>query len=388
MRTRTWLPATAGVLLLLGVLTARGGTAADEADLRPPAAEASPAPSEPAGPEVTVLEADGVPTARLGMDVHELADAAGGPGFVGLEEAPPEACLPVWATGPDSMPAFETSAWVRDGEVVAVVLSRWDTTTRVVAELETWLGPTLGSPVATASELPGARTTLERPFGAAGPTVTVVHVPAADGVEVVYADVSSGYQPGAGAGAGRITSVEVRSPGGRGCSQDAHPVQPEGRDGAPVLPPLVMGLDGLDVAPLGSPSAGLAALGFEGGLGGGPAGCEAFWRQDADGSWLSVTALDGVVVKVEGDGPTSPSLGVGAGDSLKAVLRAYPGAVGQGLEAAWATWETTVGQRVVRIDVGLSQRYAADVDLPVMGPPSLVQSVSVRDVATDPNRFC
>lgn len=380
---------TAGVLLLVGVLTARGGTAADPDELRPPAAGASPAPSAPAGPEVVALDADGVPTARLGMTLDELEDSIGLPGQSGGDGPGPGTCVPVWATAMDGTPTYETTAWVRDDEVVSVVLASWEPTPRALPGLTTWLGPTLGSPVAAASELPGARTTLERPFGGAGPTVTVVHVPAAEGVEVVYADVAPGGWPGTGAAPGRITSVEVRTHGGRGCSLDALPVPAPGEDSGPVLPPLTIGLDGLDLAPIGSPSAGLAALGFQGsGALAGIPGCESFWGSDAEGRWTHVTALDGVVVMADGDVPGAPSLGVGAGDSLKAVLRAFPDAVGQGLEAPSATWQTTLGQRVVRLEVGLSERSVPDVDRPALGSPSVVRSVSVRDSQADPGRLC
>ena len=133
MRTRTWVPAAAALLLVVGVLATRGGTAAAEDDLLPPAAEPPPsAPSpEPSADVVqaVAVEANGIPGMRLGTDGRELLSpfgggdvASGGP----LQETP-GGCATAYEPPGSTEQNWGAAAWVVDGLVSAVVLSRWDT---------------------------------------------------------------------------------------------------------------------------------------------------------------------------------------------------------------------------------------------------------------------
>lgn len=227
---RTTLAAVSSVLLVVGVLAVRGGSAAGQEDLRPPAAGSSQGPSAPAPPglQPVVLEPDGLPWARLGSDGDGLAtatedrDAAVG--------GQPGGCVPAWSPTVDaSGHPWESTVRLLGGEVVSVVLSRPDPTSAELPGLRTWLGPTLGSPLSSAAALPGARTTTLRPSGPDGAVVTTVLVPGSDagGPETLLSDAPRG-RASDDEDLGRTTRIEVRLPAGRACSPGAPPPTPAG----------------------------------------------------------------------------------------------------------------------------------------------------------------
>ncbi len=149
-----------------------------------------------------------------------------------------------------------------DGTVSAVVLTRWDPAPEVVAGLGTWLGPTLGSPVEAASELPGARTSgraAARPGGAGGHRRPRLRL---DGVDVVFSDAIYDMSAVTEQARGRITTVEVRNPRARHCTQQAlSELGPRIWAGPPPAPgtDLTLGLDGVAAAPIGSSAGDLVA---------------------------------------------------------------------------------------------------------------------------------
>ncbi|MFC3687743.1 hypothetical protein [Aquipuribacter hungaricus] len=222
---RTTLAAVSSVLLVVGVLAVRGGSAAGQEDLRPlvrPSQEPSLQQSQepPPGVQPVVLEPDGLPWARLGSDGAGLATA----GDRGLAvEGQPGGCVPAWSPTVDaSGHPWESTVRLLGGEVVSVVLGRPDPTSAALPGLRTWLGPTLGSPLSEAAALPGARTSTARPAGTDGPVVTTVLVPGAGAgaPEVVLSDSPRG-RAHEGEEPGRTTRIEVRLPAGRACSTDA-----------------------------------------------------------------------------------------------------------------------------------------------------------------------
>lgn len=401
MRARTWGPAAAAVLLVVGVVAIRDGTAAAPVDLRPPVVAEeippapSPAPSRRPGDPV-LLTADGLPGARLGTQgegLHSvLGDAAQDAPGVGAD-GPRGGCDPLWLDG--TTEGWSTTAWRVDGVVSSVIVSGWDPSVPPAPALGTWLGPTLGSPVTSASSLPGARTSTERPFGEEGPSVTVVHVPVGTGgtgeergpVEVVYSDAFYDMALRDDGTAGLIMTIEVRHPRARGCSMEAF----SGPTPTPAgVAPLVIGPDGLTVAPLGTAEPALAGLGLQAeDVDPGGAGCRAFGAGTDDG-YARVLAVDGVVVQAETWGTVTSELPVAAGDSLDAVRLAFPDQADQldPVRAADGQVDLSLGDRVLQVRMWPEDRWVPDVEASVLGGPPLVQGLTVRDVTADPTAMC
>ena len=399
MRRTTWVPVAAAAVLVVGVLAIRSTTAAAEQDLVPmagpePSATASAAPVEP-GP--VVLEANGLPGARLGSSGPRLRTGPlyGAEGQVLSPDDLPGGCVPAWSDYADgTVEEYDMSVWLVEGLVSSVVLTRWDPTTAVLAGLRTWLGPTLGSPLAEAAALPGARSATSRPFGATGPAVTVVHVPGS-GVDVVFSDAvhDPASRPDGTAGpdatAGRITTVEVRHPRARGCSTQALEAV---RAGATVpATDLAMGPDGVSALPVGTAeSVVLARPGVQAGSETVP-GCRSYAVGTASGGRVRVVTLDGLVVMGEAFGPVPSELGVAAGDTPADVLRAFPQLAertGDGPPTGTGFVEVVVGDRVVRIELGQAERWVPEVDVPVRGATPEVRSLSVRTATAPPSRLC
>ena len=392
MRTRTWVPAAAALLLVVGVLATRGGTAAAEDDLLPPAAEPPPsAPSpEPSADVVqaVAVEANGIPGMRLGTDGRELLSpfgggdvASGGP----LQETP-GGCATAYEPPGSTEQNWGAAAWVVDGLVSAVVLSRWDTSGPVRPVVTTWLGPTLGSPVRAASELVGARTTVERPFGHDGPAVTVVVVPG-DGVEVVYSDATYDQASVLESDRGRVTTLEVRQAGARPCAMQD--VQASYRTGAdPEEVAVSLGPGGLDVAPIGTPVDVVRALPGVGPHPGVTDACETFHLTTEGGGSVRLTVLDGVVVSAHAYGTVPTDLGVAPGDGVAEVQAAYPELLTPGEAVVPGTAEVVMGDRVLGLDLWPAVAWVPEVELPVTGGPVVVESLSVRDAAVEVSRLC
>lgn len=362
----------AAAALLLGVLAVRSGTAVDQAGL----AEAAPPAPSPSAPDETVvdllLEANGLPGLRLGTSgastvspAHEVQDASG--------------CRLGWHTGlsegsdlPGADVDWETNAWVVDGEVVAVVVNRWSDQQQASEVLRTWLGPTLGSPLAAAQELPGARTARHTPFGGDGPTVSVVTVPL-DGVEVVFGDAPSWPGPRTGrAGTEdpgtRITSIEVRYPAARACAMEELYAAATGAE--------VLDADGAGRVRLGEPVGPLLADGLleeETGATSPPPGCRTFVSPEAE---LRVTAVDDVVVSVQAYGVRRTSFGVQTGDGVDEVRAVFPdlGPVGT---AGFASADVEVDGHVVRLEMAEGFDFVPDLERPVLGGPRVVQRFTV-----------
>lgn len=395
MRASRWVPAGAAVLLVVGVLSARGGTAAGEEDLRPPVAgpEPSSVPSpRPAADAPLEVEANGIPGARLGSGGADLELwITTGPDGSPLDPAElPGGCVPAWTRAEDDRPRpWNTAVWVVDDLVSSVTVARWDPPTRVDGDITTWLGPTIGSPVQAASELPGAQTRTERPFGTAGPAVTVVRVPVG-GAEVVYSDAVFDMGSRPDDAAGRVSTIEVRHPRARDCSVEAllaH--RPSVFSGPGPAAELAVGLDGVTLAPLGTTEAALREVqafqreGHEGGS----EGCDAFSASAADGGWARVVTLDDVVVSTQVQGQVRSELGVTAGDTAADVRTAFP-QLTDDIGPAGGSVEVEVGQRVVGIELWPDDRWVPDVDVMVSGGPPVVQGFTVRDAAVPLERLC
>ncbi len=367
--------------LLVAVVAVRGGTAADEADLAVGLEQPSPEPSpEPTGQRPLVLDANGLPGARLGaapgrQEPSGLTDLAG--------------CQWVWDPGgwmtdPDlvQQPTWETSAWVVDDEVVAVVLGAWHDPAGADDALQTWLGPTLGSPIEAAQELPGATTVVERPFGTLGPTVRVVTVPG-QGIEVVLSDLPL---PGAAdrpfADAGRITTIELRRPGARDCALDdldaLGATRPQG---------WTVDVDGLGPLRLGTAVDDLVATDGVRADGspydtGGVASCQGFVLAGEDRStgFARALAVDGVVTEVQvWDTGLATSFGLPTAADADDIRARFP-------EVA-ARSGPLMGSGAVRVvvdevDVELLLQHEAasvpDLERPVEGGVPTVAGVTVR----------
>lgn len=385
--------------LLLAVLAVRGGTAADEADLAGPP-EPSPAPSEETGPDPVLLAADGLPGLRLG--------AAPGPGQ-GAPEAPTGDCWLTWEDpggmeGLEAPPGglhWDVGAWVVDDEVVSVVLGTWSDVSEVSQGLRTWLGPTLGSPVEAAQELPGARTVVERPFGAAGPDVSVVTVPE-QGVEVVFSDVPV-VVPGAQDEGGRITTIEVRKPAARPCSlADTFGGATDGSadGGGDSLPGFTVDVDGVGPLRLGASAEDLLdedVVVAEPAQTGGRFSDGALADQaDADtvcqpftlalppeaGGFVRAVALDGVVTEVWVSGPAlTTSFGLDPGADADDVRARFPELAGVS-DQLMGVANVDVDGVPVRLELQPEVVWLPDVERPVEGGSLRVGGIVLRTPGT------
>lgn len=386
MPRRTVVTASVGAALLLaGVVVVRGGTAAGESDL---VAGPEPSPSVAAvedGTPPLVLEANGFPGLRLGTtgDVADELPPA-------LSDAP---CgLGSWtgpaADGPDVGPSpdWQTNVWLVDGEIASVVIAAWEVPRTRSSKLGTWLGPTLGSPIETAAELPGARTVRHTPFGPDGVAVTVVVVPS-NGVEVVFGDAPAGAPfplQDAEAAAGRITSVELRRPDARVC--DLPGLVDRLRDGGSAL---TVDAGGIGPVRLGGGVDQLVADGVlepDGG-GSGPGGCRGYRGADTFG--LNVQARDGAVVSASVWGPAGTELGVPAGAGPEDLRAAFPQLEGRSDEEMFAEGvEVQLDTSSVRFDLAPQTGSVPDLEGLIEGGRSSVQAVTVSTLDTDGAQQC
>ncbi|WP_380168013.1 hypothetical protein [Jannaschia sp. R86511] len=376
MRRSAVVAVVTGVALLLAVVAVRDGTAAQEADLAGPQEPLPPAPP-PEGP--VALSANGVPGLRLGA-----APPATGAG----EVRTPSGCRMVWVPlgegdapfGPTVPVSWETSGWVVDDEVVAVVLGAWSDGADVSADLETWLGPTFGSPIEAAQELPGARTTTERPHGPDGPAVQVVTVPA-NGVEVVLSDVPTfGGTDLAVTGSGRITTMEVRKPAARACAL-ADAAGAEGRG-------WTVDLDGIGPLRLGAAAAGLRRA--EGVTVDGPPGvdpapatpCQSFSLSGSPGltGVARAVAVDGVVTEVQVyDSGVGTSFGLPAGADADDVRARFPETANRpGDTMGSGSVQVVVDGVTVELQLADRSAWVPDVERPVQGGVPTLAAVVVR----------
>ncbi|WP_340290530.1 hypothetical protein [Aquipuribacter hungaricus] len=385
MKARVWAPVALGALLVVGVLGVRGDSAADEEDLRaeaPSTLTAEPSVDDRAEPGAVRLAADGIEGMRLGSPGTGFAwPILGSGGDPVAADDLPGGCMPSYGSGSVQGRTWDTGAWLVDDVVSAVLVSRRNTNLVTPAGLSTWLGPTLGSPVEAASELPGARTRTERPAGAQGPEVTVV-VASADGVEVVFSDVVFDVEAVPEEARGRITTIEVRHPRARACSEEAlASFSPSALEG--VGTDQVLGLDGLTAAPIGSDATVLEDLPGAQPQGGGLGGCEAFFLSTGTGS-VRVVAVDGVVVSTSlwgdaGDG-TYGEFPFRLGMTAEEVSAAVPAEAGPALEIGTDAVEVTLGQRLIRLDLAPPVHWVEDVDVPVSHGPPAVFTITVQDL--------
>lgn len=389
MRAKLWVPAAAGLLLVVGVLGARGSSAVDEADLLPaPPAAVAPSPAASAADVEVLLVADGVEGMQLGSSGADLArpdfwvSPSDGTGTDGAAADPPGGCTLAWPAVHEEGRTWSSQAWIVDDEVSAVVITRDDPASLQPPGLDTWLGPTLGSSIGAAGELPRAKTRTEAPFGTDGPQVTVVVVPV-DGVEVVYSDAVFALDDVAEQARGRVTTIEVRHPRARACSGEMFD------DIAPVAvgeaaPGLVVGRDGLTDAPIGSDEAVLHALPGAQSQGGGV--CEAFLLP-VDGGTIRAVTVSGVTAMASVEGEVADEvygdLPFRVGMTSEEVSASTPPEAGQPVEAGDEMVEVTLGERVVRADLQPLWRWVDDVEVPVSGGPPVVHRVSVRNAAVN-----
>ncbi|MGJ7441553.1 hypothetical protein [Aquipuribacter sp. MA13-6] len=383
MRRSGIVAGATAVALLVAVVAVRGGTAADEADLAVNQPEPSPAPSS-AGAGPVLLAANGVPGLRLGTAPPSATES--------LTQETGAGCLMVWAPldGPSGVGGtppqvtWETTAWVVDGEVVSVVLASWSDGTDVTADLETWLGPTFGSPIEAAQELPGARSVTERPFGTLGPAVEVVTVPAR-GVEVVVSDLPPfGTSDRAGTPAGRITTMEVRKPAARDCAL------------ADVADPTGTGSRGwtVDLDGIGPLRLGLAASELQDAEGvtadglpydtGAVLSCQSFSLAGGEGltGVARAVAVDGVVTEVQVyDTDLATSFGLPAGADADDVRARFPEVSGRtGSMMGSGVVQVVVDGVTVELQLQSRTEWVPDLERPAEGGVPTVSGVVVRSV--------
>jgi hypothetical protein len=371
-RARSVVTVVAAAALVAGVLWVRDGTAAGDADLAGPPPPSSPAPSEPvADSGVLLLEPNGIDGLRLGSSGQGLQSVAETPG----------GCAASWMPSPGGSggsATWDINAWTVDGEVVSITLGTWSEPHAAVADVATWLGPTLGSPIEAAAELPGARTERTRAAPGSAP-VTVVTVPGR-GVEVVYSDLVGWAPPGSPETGGRVTTVELRYPAGRACDAADIP-QVYGAPSGDLGPAL--DLDGIDGARFGDDVGEAVASGRlspEGSPGSATADgqrCEAFVT--AAEPWPRVLALDDRVVQVNVWSPDlRTSFGVQGGAGLDELRAALPGLeVGYGVEADGGDVTVDVDGTRVRVTLWPATVFVPDVDRPTQAGPPVVHSVVV-----------
>ncbi len=387
------------VALLVAVVTVRDGTAADDADLAVGPQEPSPVPSpEPseggAGPGTVVLGANGLPGLRLGTEALDTPDS--------FDETP-SGCRWVWdedagTSGSEvrqEQVTWQAAAWAVDDEVVSVYVAGWDGASSPSERLTSWLGPTLGSPIEAAQELPGATTVTERPFGAAGPVIQVVTVPER-GVEVVYSDLPSyGGLGTPETGTGRISTMEVRTPGGRACTLADVFGPPPGEQ----VPPggLVVDVDGVGPLRLGTSVAALADLE------------EVIFRGDGDGDgvtadgrdimsclsfsldggpdargFASATAHEGVVTEVQvWDPGLATSFGLPAGADADDVRRLFPETAGRSdPEMGTSPVVVDVDGAPVELQMQPDEVWLPDLERPAQGGVPRLTGVVLRTPGT------
>lgn len=370
-RRRSLVTVVAAAALVAGVLWVRDGTAAVEADLAGPPPSPVPAPSAADGAtDGLVVSANGVEGLRLGTSAPTEQFGPSTPDGCTLTWPPPERI--------DVHPGVDVVAWALDGDVVSVTVASWDVLESVDERVRTWLGPTLGSPIQAAAELPGARQDVTR-VSPDGPTVTVVTVPGR-GVEVVYSDVPTWAGPGTPETTGRVTTIEVRHPVGRGCVAADDPEQ-FGAGGGTTG---VLDLDGLEHVRIGDDVDALVAAGHlleeipSGGIPDDPApgGCRAFSTVAAP--WARVTALEDRVAKVQTWSPdVRTSFGVQGGAGLEEIRAQFPDLYvaeptsGLG-DLVWQVDGTTVSAAMWPATM-----FVPDVDRAFQAGPPVVHAVSV-----------
>lgn len=405
------------VALLAAVVAVRGGTAADDADLAvgldEPLPQPSPGRSQDDGQGTVLLAADGLPGLRLGRaavdDDGGAAETVAGCRLVRSDLGD--------SSGTDvsvDQAVWETAAWVVEEEVVSVFVGAWGDSSSPSALLDTFLGPTIGSPVQAAQELDGATTVTERPFGADGPVVTVITV-AGRGVETVYSDLPPyGARDTSEQAEGRISTVEVRLPAGRPCTladTDLPPADlpPEGAPGAaadaavgdgpagdgPVVDGPVMDLDGTGPFRLGTPVADLAGVVgvVDDGAGerlaagdGRVVTCQSFFLRDGAGSpgVVRATALDGVLTEVRAYGPgLSTTFGLPSGADADDVHALCPETAGRADPVTGAgVIVVDVDGTTVELQMQPARVWLPDLERPVEGGVSTVDGVVVRTPGT------
>ncbi|MFC5379762.1 hypothetical protein [Aquipuribacter nitratireducens] len=417
--------------VLVGVLVVRGGSAVAPGDLAALRAEpsSSPVPSElgrRGDPDVLRVDANGVPGLRLGQAVPDslvgpltLPDGT----LLPCEEASPfvmrSRTHPVLARG-----GYRATGWVQDGLVTSVRLTTDLVPDENADDVDTWLGVTIGSPVAAAAELPGARTHVERPFGRSGPLATVVVVPLPGDREAVVAAVSAGLQSWStqfeagplgdevsldpDPAAARVTSIELRTRAARVCDFDPllewYDRSFEGEPG------LVVDGAGGHVRVDGTrfrlgEVADLAAAGFRAQRLESEGPCVR-WR--AEGDAVTATTVDGRLTAIasavlrdaaahEGDGGPGPrdgfawpALGIGTGSAASDVAGAArrelgPGAVRPVARSAGGPLtvrlagdgDADVPDVRVRLELVEDIALVGDVDQPVFGSDPRIDGVTL-----------
>lgn len=385
MPRRTALVATGVVAtaLLLGVVAVRGGTAAQEQDLL----TAGPEVEATAPPDVEVLlEANGTEGARLGTEPAEGSDP-------GMEDAS-GACTLVFepllragvttSSGPPH--PWSTAVWVREDRVVSLLVSSVDGVASGDVGLRTWLGPTLGSPIQAAQELPGARSVLERPFGTDGPAVTVVTV-AARGTEVVFGDAPVGLPQDRAAGdeaggPGGITSIEVRYPRARSCDGSWSAEGPAVEVQADI--------GGVGQVRLGSDPAEVIEAGLLLDDGSASGGADPVCRWLAPGELpVSVQVVDGLVAAIFLPPTAGEGLGLPADADVSQVAAVFPELATQ-QDRVRREHQATVdlGPSLLQLQFFPEVRGVDDLEVPVFGEELRVSSLSLLAAGVDVPEFC
>ena len=342
MRASRWVPAAAVALLVVGVLAARDGSAAEESDLRPPVAGPGPV----AGPSLPEEEA--------------AADPRG--------ERPPRG--PAREHGRRSSTACRSRR--RDGTVRGRVRGRrarrlpagvapattgrrpgarpsgsstassppwsWPGGTRRPRRWRRGCGRGWGPPSARRSPRPrpspGRGRARNDRSASAAPRCGSCTCPAPGCRRSSPTSSSTGPSARTAAPAGSRPS-RCGTPGPPGArARRSRPPGSTAARGGPDLQGAVLGPDGLTLAPIGTPSAALADVpGLTAEPETGVTGCEVWYGTTPEGGWLRVAAVDGVVAGVQVDGVFASTMPVRMGDTLEQVRAAYPEAADRTLDA-------------------------------------------------------
>lgn len=374
-RSRLLLSAGGCVALLLAaVLLTRGGTAATQADLAPPA----PVPTTTTEPGPTdssdrlVMEADGISSARLGDDVSSPGGAddwfASGQLSVGGQ------CELMYPALNNPVAQFEVLGWQHDGRIVAVVAAAFDGRPTGPA-LATSLGPGFGDGLERAALLAGADPATERLETSLVGEIRTVTV-GGTGDVMVFSDLG---------GDDGISYVEVRTPAGEQCVLDGWEsfigtVDRPGADGPPAADDAGRGdiRIGQDVEEL--VGAGRLSPGNVGDVR--LAGCMSYVRQYQVGEDDLIDGLSSVHVRdglVHGlsfwAGSTAEGLTVG--DPEEDVGQVYPELAGLDLEALEQDALQLADGRVLLLSLGRGRVPAGTVDAYLEAGSYSVQSLTV-----------
>lgn len=371
-------PRTLGLLgacvavVVAGALLARGGTAADDVQVREARASVEAVPTRPApAPEPSaplpagevVVRADGVDGLRLGMSAAELVTSGWS-----VQQQPVAGCRRVRPGLSVPGPGEGVSGWLVGNRVAAV------TVTDGAGASSSFLGPGPGGRLADLPSGDGLRRStwaVPVPWQPGPVLVDVARSDPAPGVRASFADLDAD---------GTIDLVQVREDAAAGCPAAAEEQQ---QAEASALPEL--GLTGRGQLLVGTPLARAAQVArlAAGSATGTPPPCRLVLGEGEPGLLYVVVAADAagqeVVRAVTVDAGEMAS-GLAVGDTAEQVARVLPGLTAAYLQERWrqglsADWQVDGGQ--LRLWPRREQTPLTALDTVLVGPRDVVGLVQV-----------